>query len=305
MERVQKRTGIIIITGFLGSGKTTLLNRLLGGFRDNKTGLIINDFGSLPVDYEIIKNSSASTSANMAPLIKNVENGSIFCSCRKTVFLEGLDYFAGARPEYLVIETSGISDPGPIHGLLALERFSAVYDLRAIICLVDAATFPQMHNRFLFIERQIKAADIIILNKTDLISENLLHSIERELAVLNPQAAVRPAHYAQVEIDVAGRLFSGTISDADDSPAPDKPLSFFLPEDEIVPGFLLDHREELEKLLIRIKGFFADNGLIYEVNGTASGIRIAAIDYLPGKRGLTIICSPGNRDELLALLEKG
>ncbi|HMB00285.1 MAG TPA: GTP-binding protein, partial [Spirochaetota bacterium] len=113
---------IILVSGFLGSGKTTFLNKLLRQHSAGSPGLLINDFGSIPIDSKLVAVSAAG-------IIYEVNNGSIFCSCKTADFIAGLDFFKAEKPAFLFIEASGISDPSGMQKLLRDNRLNDSYEV--------------------------------------------------------------------------------------------------------------------------------------------------------------------------------
>lgn len=162
---IAKRIPLTVIGGFLGAGKTTLLNRLLRESRGRRFAVLVNDFGELNIDAELVASNTGDTIA--------LTNGCVCCSIGDDLSSALINVLASSTPfDAVVIEASGVSDPWRIAqvGLAAPEL-----SLEGVIVLVDAcAVLHQARDPLLAdsLERQLKAADLIVLNKTDLVDEH-------------------------------------------------------------------------------------------------------------------------------------
>lgn len=161
---VVTRIPLTVIGGFLGAGKTTLLNRMLRDAGDKRFAVLINDFGELNIDAELVASNTGDTIA--------LTNGCVCCSIGDDLSTALINVLESSTPfDAVVIEASGVSDPWRIAqvGLAAPEL-----SLEAVIVMVDAAAILDQARDPLLIdslERQLKAADLIVLNKTDLVDE--------------------------------------------------------------------------------------------------------------------------------------
>jgi len=185
---------IILLTGFLGSGKTTMLGELLNEYRDEKTGVIVNDFGKINVDARLLER----------PGIKMAElsNGSIFCACIKDKFVDSLVEMAGRDLSYLFIEASGLADPSNMESIL--DGIAGItggrLKLRGSICIVDGETFGELSQVLPALPKQVEQASVILLNKRDLIDDETAADINGMLKSLNPQASVIETSYCRVDL---------------------------------------------------------------------------------------------------------
>ena len=156
---------VTLLTGFLGAGKTTLLNRILNGQHGLRVGVLVNDFGAINIDAELV----AGVEKNMI----NLTNGCVCCEIRDDL-VKSLEQLLTRADEidYVILEASGISDPEGIVMTFLDQRYEGLLRLDSIVCIVDAeAVFQDGDNAALsrLKIRQIGFADMVILNKIDLV----------------------------------------------------------------------------------------------------------------------------------------
>ncbi len=162
---------VTIITGFLGSGKTTLLNQILKNKQDLKVAVLVNEFGDINIDSQLL----ISVDQDMVELT----NGCICCTINDNLVdavyrvLERED-----RIDYLVIETTGVADPLPIILTFLGTELRDLTNLDSILTVVDSETFDEEHFQSEAALKQITYGDIILLNKTDLVSQEKLEEVE-------------------------------------------------------------------------------------------------------------------------------
>ena len=162
-----------LITGFLGAGKTTLLKAIFPLFHGKKTRLIVNEFGKVGMDGALLRASGAE--------IAEIVNGSIFCVCRLDQFERALEDAMADRPDAIIVETSGLSDPGAIRSILAAYELAGSLRYRGAICLVDAPRFQKIVETARACKKQLAVADLVLLNKCDLVSEEACALVERRI----------------------------------------------------------------------------------------------------------------------------
>ncbi|GBU15611.1 GTP-binding protein [Polaromonas sp.] len=190
---------VTILTGFLGSGKTTLLKRVLTEAHGQKIAVIENEFGEENIDTEILVNDKQEN-------IIQMNNGCICCSIREDL-RETLQLLAEKKRkglldfERVVIETTGLADPGPVAQTFFMdEEIAEQYLLDSILTLVDAKHAPSQLNERQEARRQIGFADQIFLSKTDLVTEDEVQALQRRLTQMNPRAPQKAVHFGEVAI---------------------------------------------------------------------------------------------------------
>ncbi len=174
---------VTILTGFLGAGKTTLLNHILSNQEGVKTAVLVNEFGEIGIDNELI----VATGDDMVEL----SNGCICCSINGEL-LEAV-YRVLERPEpvdYLVVETTGLADPLPVAMTFLGSDLRDLTRLDSIITLVDAENFGPETLQGEVGRSQIVYGDMILLNKCDLVSEERLDALENELRAIKSEARI-------------------------------------------------------------------------------------------------------------------
>jgi Ni2+-binding GTPase involved in maturation of urease and hydrogenase len=196
---------VTVIGGYLGAGKTTLVNHLLRTGTGRRTLVLVNDFGSINIDQDLIVSTDGSTIA--------LSNGCVCCTMAGT--LQQTMLGIGARPyppDHVVIEASGVSDPETLAHDVALPGFR----LDAVVVVADAETIrDRAAHPYLgrTVSTQLRAADILVLNKTDLVDNEHTHALHEWLHHVAPQALVIDA----VDGQVSPTLLIGLPHDAHDA----------------------------------------------------------------------------------------
>lgn len=198
---------LTIVTGFLGSGKTTLLRALLErGAGGRRLGLVVNELGQIGLDGSILEQAGA------APLVE-LTGGCVCCEAGSD-FLLAVEELSDYAPDCIVVETTGLAEPG---GIIRRAR-GAGLPLDAVVAVADAANLAAALNASPVAEWQLRAADLIILSKVDLVSPAEGAAVAERLRALNPRAAIIPASYGQVSPDL---LFGPRLDHADPPSRPD------------------------------------------------------------------------------------
>lgn len=163
-------TKLYLITGFLGAGKTTFLEKFVRLFPSKRIALIINEFGKNGVDGALLKHLDIA--------MTEINNGSIFCSCR-------VEQFEGAvcrilkelAPDMIFVEASGLADPTAVRSIFCTGNFDGL-EYAGAICLADAARFHKVYQSAKVSRMQLAVSDLVLINKTDIASEEQISSIE-------------------------------------------------------------------------------------------------------------------------------
>ena len=188
-----------ILTGFLGSGKTTLLKRLLTEAHGQKIAVIENEFGEENIDNDILVSDTQETIVQMS-------NGCVCCTIREDL-RSTLQLLAAKRRkglldfERVIIETTGLADPGPVAQTFFMDdEVAESYLLDAVVTLVDAKHAAQQLNDRQEARRQVGFADQIFISKSELVSPGDLDALTHRLKHMNPRAPIEVAHFGEVAL---------------------------------------------------------------------------------------------------------
>ncbi len=186
---------VTVLTGYLGAGKTTLLNRILTGDHGKRYAVIVNEFGEIGIDNDLVVGADEE--------VFEMSNGCVCCTVRGDLIrvLSGLMKRKG-RFDAIVVETTGLADPGPVAQTFFVDdEVKAKTRLDSVTTVVDALHVGARIDDSREAREQIAFADQIILNKTDLVSEEDLEAVEARLRALNPLAPIRRAVRSEVPLD--------------------------------------------------------------------------------------------------------
>ena len=195
MDTAQRQIPVTVLTGYLGAGKTTLLNRILSENHGKKYAVVINEFGELGVDNDLVVDADEE--------VFEMNNGCICCTVRGDLIriISALIKRKG-KLDGIIIETTGLADPSPVAQTFFVdEDVKARTKLDAIVTVADARNLPARLDDSHEAQEQIAFADVIILNKTDLVTAEELTVVERRIRTLNPQARLHRTERALLPID--------------------------------------------------------------------------------------------------------
>ena len=184
---------VTIITGFLGSGKTTLLNHILQNQQDLKVAVLVNEFGDINIDSQLL----VSVDENMMEL----SNGCICCTINDGLVDAVYNVLErGDRIDYMIVETTGVADPLPIALTFLGTELQHLTRLDSILTVVDSESFTSEHFNSDAAYAQIMYGDIIILNKTDLVTEEKLQDLETYINKTKTKARILRSHLGVVPL---------------------------------------------------------------------------------------------------------
>ena len=184
---------VTLLTGFLGAGKTTLLNRILGSQRALRSAVLVNEFGDVGIDHELV----VATSDSMVEL----SNGCICCSINGE--LQEAVHRVLERPEpidLIVVETTGLADPLPVALTFMAGDLRDRLRLDSIITLIDAEHFSATALESPIARAQVVYGDILLLNKADLVDEQRLNAVEAELRAIKTDARILRSSRGEVPL---------------------------------------------------------------------------------------------------------
>jgi G3E family GTPase len=199
-EKALEKVPVTVLTGYLGAGKTTLLNRILSEPHGKKYAVIVNEFGEIGIDNDLVVGADEE--------VFEMNNGCICCTVRGDLvrILDGLMRRKG-KFDAIIVETTGLADPAPVAQTFFMdENVGKKTRLDAVVTVADARWLSDRLKDAPEAKNQIAFADVILINKTDLVSPGELAEVEARIRGINPYAKLHKTQRAQIALDeVLGR----------------------------------------------------------------------------------------------------
>lgn len=190
----QQKIPVTVLTGYLGAGKTTLLNRILTEPHGKRYAVIVNEFGEIGIDNDLVVGADEE--------VFEMNNGCICCTVRGDLIriMDGLMKRKG-KFDAIIVETTGLADPAPVAQTFFVDQdVSDAARLDAVVTVADAKWLTDRLKDAPEAKNQIAFADVIILNKTDLVSPKALDEVEARIRAINPYARIHRTQNCQVPI---------------------------------------------------------------------------------------------------------
>ena len=277
---------LYLITGFLGAGKTTFLKQFIRMFRDSRMHIIVNEFGKEGIDGELMR--------GLGIVLDEINNGSIFCSCRLDKFEEVLKRTLTQDPDVIIVEASGLSDPTNVKKILnQRDKFGEV-EYRGCICLADAKQFLKVYDTAAVVKKQLNVSDLVLLNKVDLAEKEQVLKVRQALRGQRPDLPVYETSFGQFQ---ETWLDSLQVQESPDD------TELFQTADITLRKYLLRIREEADlaelqgflKMILedtfRIKGFVRIGEQQYLVSGVGNLLEVSPYTGTPERTNLLVVLS--------------
>lgn len=234
---------LVIVTGYLGSGKTTLLRSILQ-ITTKKIAIIMNEFGDIGIDGKILKGKNAD--------MIELSGGCVCCSLTGELEHAINEIIGKYTPDYIIVETTGVAEPGAM--ITNLGNIPGI-ELNSVVCVVDAyalVKYPNIGHTGLV---QIESADILLVNKTDLVKEDEIESVEKTLRDINPEAGIIRTVNSNVDLEALLNLHAEKNIKPEERTHDEMEFIAFVSKNKISRKAFEEFANTLPKYIYRAKGF--------------------------------------------------
>ncbi len=275
----------ILITGFLGAGKTTLLQRLILHYEALRTVVLINEFGKIGIDGALLPGGNYEK--------VELNRGSLFCICIRTDFIAEVERIATElKPDVLLIEATGIADTSEMEKMLALPNLRDHISLKACICLVDCVNFLKIKDNLKAPVAQVRSADIVLLNKIDLVTTEQKAAVKNSLRDIAHRALQLECTHADFPLDIIDHIERPSASPGalPGDGRPDPVFSLSLENQGTITTANWQHfLSGLNGHLLRMKGIIHLDGVPTFIDGTMDSLSTSPLCSATGETNQLVI----------------
>ena len=283
---------IYLVTGFLGAGKTTLMKNLMKDFEYDKVALIVNEFGQEGVDGAVLEKEGM--------VIEQIIDGSIFCVCRSDKFIDAVLKTKEMEIDSLLVESSGLANPFGMHEVTGmLHKLSPdTFHYSGSICVVDAKHFSKLSDLLPVLIEQVQGADLLLINKTDLVTPEEVGRVEKAIRKLNGEVPIIKTSFGRIPDDaqIQGLKWRrGTRQGflVKQTPGINK---FVLKFDPVPIDELVIWLKEWTERVYRVKGFCWENNKPFYIQAVHDDVSVSELDH-EKQENFLIVLGPA-RDEI-------
>ncbi len=291
-----------LVTGFLGAGKTTFLKRFIPSLAPMRMHIIVNEYGKESIDGPLLETLNTT--------LKQINNGSIFCTCKINDFEDAMMHAISDEPDCIVVEASGLADPTAIRSIMDSPKFRDKIDYGGAICMVDAVRFEKVYSTAKCTKKQIAASDIVLLNKADKATNNKLMEVEHIIRTHKPEMPIYRTTFGDFNMEwIDGLDTSITIDNVEeyDIHAPDISLQRFLVK--VDPTTTRRQLQYFLKTILddtyRVKGFVKVENQMHLVNCVGPMLNVDPYDKSKETNVGTLVVLSGEGLPIRKSLKRG
>ncbi|MCS6970775.1 MAG: GTP-binding protein [Planctomycetota bacterium] len=294
MSETDRRCPLAVVAGYLGAGKTTFLRRYARRIAPRRVAFLVNEFAASDVDTPLFLGDGLDA--------VGISGGSIFCRCKITDFLRVLPELPARFPAAagVVVEASGLADPSAAQTVLDEAGLHRLYRFVGTLTLVDPGTLPKVLDTLPAAERQVTAADAVVISKADLHDARRIEATAELVRSLNPRAQLFTAAHGECALDLLAmrdpQWVEGAVNACADAPAQavDLPCPGVIDADALAAALAAFAAD-----LLRAKGFFCTPAGWRYLDWSAG--RLMLQPSAAGPAGIAVIVHPRAADAMQAL----